>query len=45
MIHSFWEKKIASSRGEPQENDAKFSFASHPQGIRQFHVNCKIAKC
>ena len=24
-------KKIASSRGAPQENDAKFKFAIHPQ--------------
>ena len=23
----------------PQENDAKFRFAIHPQGIRQFHDN------
>ena len=41
----FFEKKLASSRGAPQENDAKFRFAIHPQGIRQFHDNCKIAKC
>ena len=40
----FIEKKIASSRGAPKENDAKFRFAIHPQGIRQFHDNCKIAK-
>ena len=45
MIHSFWKKKLALSRGAPQENDAKFKFAIHPQGIRQFHDNCKIAKC
>ena len=38
-------KKIASGRGAPQENDAKFRFAIHPQGIRQFFDNCKIAKC
>ena len=45
MIHSFWRKKLASSRGAPQENVAKFRFAIHPQGNRQFHDNCKIAKC
>ena len=45
MINSFLKKKLASSRGAPQENDAKFRFAMHPQGIRQFHDNCKIAKC
>ena len=43
MIHFFF--KLASSRGAPQENDAKFRFAIHPQGFRQFHDNCKIAKC
>ena len=36
---------IASSRGAPQENDAKFRFAILPQGFRQFHDNCQIAKC
>ena len=39
---------MVSSREAPQENDAKlmkFRFAIHPQGIRQFHDNCKIAKC
>ena len=41
----FLEKNLASSRGAPQENDAKFRFAIHPQGIRQFHDNCKIATC
>ena len=45
MINSFLKKKLASSRGAPQENDAKFRFAMHPQGIGQFHDNCKIAKC
>ena len=44
--HSFlFEKKLASSWGAPQENDAKFRFAINLQGIRQFHDNCKIAKC
>ena len=38
-------KNLASSRGAPQENDAKFRFAIHPQGIGQFHDNCQIAKC
>ena len=38
-------KKLASSWGAPQENDAKFRFAIHPQGIGQFHDNCQIAKC
>ena len=28
-----------------QENDAKSRFAIHPQGIQQFHDNCKISKC
>ena len=34
-------KKLASSRGAPapQENDTKFKFAIHPQGIGQFHDN------
>ena len=41
----FFEKKFASSRGTPEENDAKFRFTIHPQGIRQFYDNCKIAKC
>ena len=41
----FFEKKLASSQGAPQENDAKFRFAIHPQGIRQIHDNCKVAKC
>ena len=41
----FLEKNSVSFRGAPQENDAKFRFAIHPQGIRQFHDNCKIAKC
>ena len=44
-IFFFENKKLASCRGAPQENDAKFRFAIHPQGIRQFHDNCKIAKC
>ena len=38
-------KKLASSWGAPQENDAKFRFAIHPQEIGQFHDNCQIAKC
>ena len=41
----FLKKKVASSRGTSQENDAKFRFAIHPQGIPQFYDNCKIAKC
>ena len=45
MIYSFFKKKLVSSRGAPQESDAKYRFAIHPQGIRQFHDNCKIAKC
>ena len=45
MIHYFFLKKLASSQGAPQENDAKFRFAIHPQGIRQFYDNCKISKC
>ena len=40
-----FQKKLMSSRGAPQENDAKFRFAIHQQRIRQFHDNCKIAKC
>ena len=41
----FFEKKLALSWGGPPENDAKFKFAIHPQGIPQFHDNCEIAKC
>ena len=41
----FLKKKLASSRGAPQENDAKFRFAIYPQGIGQFHDNYQIAKC
>ena len=41
----FLKKKLASSWGAPQENDAKFRFAIPLQGIRQFHDNCKIANC
>ena len=29
----FSEKKLTSARGVPQENDAKFRFAIHQQGI------------
>ena len=45
MINSFLKKKLASPREAPQENDAKFRFATYLQGIRQFHDNCKIVKC
>ena len=41
----FFEKKLTSSQGVPQDNDAKFRFAIHPQGIRKFHDNCKVANC
>ena len=41
----FLKKQLASSWGASQENDAKFRFAIRPQGIRQFHDNCQIAKC
>ena len=41
----FFLKKINVISGAPQENDAKFRFAIHSQGIQQFHDNCKIAKC
>ena len=41
----FFEKKLVPSWEAPQEYDTKFRFAIHPQGIRQFHDNCKIAKC
>ena len=41
----FIKKKLALSWRAPQENDAKFRFPIHVQGIRQFHDNCKIAKC
>ena len=44
MTNSF-PKKLASSWRAPQEKDAKFRFAIHQQGIRQFHDNCQIAKC
>ena len=45
MIYSFLKKKLASSWGAPQENDAKFRFAIHLQEIRQFHDNCKMPDC
>ena len=38
-------KKLASSLGARQENDAKFRFAIHSQGVLQIHDNCQIAKC
>ena len=41
----FLKKKLASSRGALQENDTKFGFAIHPQGIGQFHDNYQIPKC
>ena len=41
----FFMKKLASSRGAPQENDVKYRFAIHLQGIQQFYDSCKIAKC
>ena len=41
----FFEKKIVSSWGVPQEIDAKFRFAIHPQRIRKFRENCQIEKC
>ena len=37
-------KKIALSRGAPQENDAAFRYEIYPQGLRQFYDMCKIAK-
>ena len=42
---SFFYEKIASTQGAPQDYDARFRFAIHPQEIRQFHDNCQIAKC
>ena len=45
MIYSFLKIKISVCRGAPQENNAKFRCAIHQQEIRQFHDNCKIAKC
>ena len=45
MIHSFLKKKVSVISGAPQENEGKFRFAIHSQGIRQFYDNCKIAKC
>ena len=45
MIHYFFIKNLASTRGAPQIIDAKFRFVIHPQGIRQFYDNCQIAKC
>ena len=36
---------LACYWGAPPENEAKFIFAIHPQGIHQFHDNCEIAKC
>ena len=40
----FFKKKLALSWRAPQENDAKFRFPIHVQGIRQFHDNCKNAR-
>ena len=34
-LHCKNHRKLATSWGVPQENDAKFRFAIHPQGIRQ----------
>ena len=46
MLKQIFNKdELALSWRAPQENDAKFRFPIHPQGIRQFHDNCKIAKC
>ena len=43
---SFLLKKKLASWGAPQEeHNAKFRFAIHPLGIRQFYNNCQIAKC
>ena len=33
----FCEKNKRLLEGAPQENDAKFRFAIHSQGIQQFH--------
>ena len=41
----FFEKKASVISGSTSRNNAKFRFAIHPQGIRQFNDNCKIAKC
>ena len=41
----FEKKKLALSWRAPQENDAKFRFSIHVQGIRQFHDNCKVPDC
>ena len=41
----FCEKKLASSLGAPQENDTKFRFAIHPQGIiKQMCMTYKLSK-
>ena len=45
MIKFFFEKeKLTATRGAPQKMEAKFKFTINPQGIRQFHVNCQIAR-
>ena len=49
MIHFFIKKNIyinfkiilASFWGAPQENNAKFRFATHLQGVRQFITTVK----
>ena len=40
----FFEKKLVSSLGARQENNVKFKFAIHSQGVLQIHDNCQIAK-
>ena len=41
----FSKKKLASSRRTPQENDAKFRFASNPQGIDNSMTTAKLSDC
>ena len=45
MLNLIFHKDDSPFWGAPQENDAKFRFAIHPQGIGQFHDNCQIAEC
>ena len=49
MVHSLLKKKLASTWTAPQKMDNKFRFATHPQGIWQFHnnwqINSKVSDC
>ena len=40
-----FEKKLATSRGVPQENDAKFRFAIHPQYVATLAPVVWLGQC